>query len=331
MLASPVRICTLTYIHLPLNFLSAFSLVSDPRTGSPWLNPKETSIDYLGKRESFKTRSERSHQASRPDPEDLDHTLDNAELTNGSAMEVSAHSSAIVTASHLQYAQSSSNRAIAGPSPLPPLSIYFVSSLSALGNVSSLGSRQNHRFVPNIWRDKHGIQPRDIVWRKDMSGYVLEQMRGEAMKGFQYLASRPGSVYLVPVQEAWGGVDNITQAGAFLWTGAKKRKTDADESLEDDGELKVLTPPPYAMLDWRKHRTAVYNLPYLLGERNLERLLEGMPIFENELIAIKRKPNTAGLQMVLWKIMGYLASCDKLPGLDVEQTDSVRTNQSHET
>ena len=307
MLASPVRLCTLTHARLPLDFLSAFSPIEDPRTGHPWLNPGETSIKYLGKRDPNTLQNESINPVSGGAAQVSDPSVNDAEKsdcpTNGSSIQASSFAGI----SQPQHARSTLSRPIIGSSVSAPLSLYVVSSTRALDKISSLGSRQNHRFVPSIWKDNHGIQSRDIIWRKDMSNYILDQMRYEALKGLRYLASRPGSMYLVPVQEAWSAADKITQVGAFLWTGMR-RAAALNENSEDSSALRTLIPPPpYAMLNWRKHQISVYNLPHLLGEAGFRCLMENKPVFGNELIAVKRKSNTAGLQMVLWKIMGYLA------------------------
>ena len=328
MLASPVRMCTLTNIHLPLHFLSAFSPVKNARTGNPWLIPEETSIKYPGKRGSVNSQNDQTFQSSKRASEDSSCALAVGEQSKSLTTGSSTQSSNMTAASCQQHLQSASSEATVGSLPSPSLSLYVVSSFPALEKVSLLGSRQTHRFLPFFWKDQLGLQSRNIVWRKDMPDYVLDQMRGEAMKGLSYLASRLGNVYLVPMQGVWSSVDKVSQAGAFLWTGVKKRETAFDETTQESGGSELLPPPPYAMLDWRKHRTVVYNLPYVLGDRHFGRLMESLPIFENELIAMKRKSNTAGLQMIFWKIMGYLASRDKLHRPEQDQIKPGHTNEA---
>ena len=297
----------MTYIRLPSHFLSPFSLLNDPRTGNPWLNPDEINVDFLGKHETSDSSDRLVDSVPNAFPENSDLLLKEQRGT-----ELLAASSLQGLDTVLTVPQPPSSFS---PCPLPvtQFSLELLSSPLVLDAISSLERRQIYRFIPLLWKERIDIHRRGIVWRKDMSEYVLQRMRDAATRGLQYLSSRPGKMYLAPISEGWSGVNRVTQVGALLWTGVGEAGTFALSGPEGSVALEKpkSKPPPYAMFDWRKHRIPIYNLPDLLGEGNARQLAELAPIFKSELIAIKRKSNTAGLQMLFWKLMGYLATKDK--------------------
>ena len=309
MLTSPIRFCAMTQIRLPSHFLSSFSVLYDPRTGKPWLNPDDTDIDFLGKHDlSGSNAGTTVHNPESSAPDSATPTPKDGQSTDSLASYSEAGLDTGLTALPLPSTSASSRLPASQPRTRPP-SFQVCSSTLVLDEISSLRSRQKFHFIPRSWKEEKGIQPRDTVWRKDMPEYVLRQMRDEAMKGLLYLSSRPGTMYLVPIREGWSGMDKAEQVSALLWTGLREVANFTPETSEDSIALVEQNPipPPYAMFDWRKRRTPIYNLLYLLGEENVKRLVESAPRLKCELIAIKRKSNTAGLQMLLWKLMGHLA------------------------
>ena len=162
-----------------------------------------------------------------------------------------------------------------------------------------------------------------------MEGFVLERMRDEVLGELAYVLGR-GKGYVVGCGEGWEGVKPKKQVGAVLWTGKGRggkgggeeedgaydeEGFDQDQKFEDGGGAekglgdtsKQGFPPPYAMTTYKDSHIPVYNLVMLLGPKLVQRLREEHPVFGSEVLVIKDKRPMMGLQMKLWKLMGFLA------------------------
>jgi hypothetical protein len=150
------------------------------------------------------------------------------------------------------------------------------------------------------------------VWRTDMDTFVLELMRRRVVDGLVYLIERKRG-YLAGCVD-W---DDAKRAGrqqaAILWIGSAS--SDGQEAADSESEaqpirsqlLEEAGPPSFATLTISKdkpHMVPVHNLLTMLGAEHLAELRKrGV---SGDLLVLKHKRITVGVQMKLWKLQGYL-------------------------
>jgi len=146
---------------------------------------------------------------------------------------------------------------------------------------------------------------RNPVWREDMGDVLLRMLRRRATDALVTWASstmtpKDGFETLRPCS-GWAEVDMAKPGGCVLWLpGVKQNSRGA---------------APYATLDIAgaqyKQKLVVHNLPWLLGESEVERLKSESPTFCNHQILVLRHgkcQRLTELHLLLWRVQGYLAS-----------------------
>lgn len=94
--------------------------------------------------------------------------------------------------------------------------------------------------------------------------------------------------------------------------------TSTGHNFTPEGEVAAFEgpePPFYAMVKYKSHFIPIYNLPKLLGSEHLAHLRATVPCAHDIMAVIKKKVRTVGLQMELWKLMGYMAQTETLGAL----------------
>lgn len=278
-----MRHCLLTGARLPSYFLLNFGLATHPGTGAKWHLPRITA----------EVTADTADEASK---ESMDGQHQNPPILKDQA--------------------STDQRA---GTKLPPRllsSTYFHASRQALSFASSLGASPSKALIPYRWKDDAAINAKEIVWREDMSDYVLELLRKGVFKDLRYLVSRPAA-YVVACED-WREVQKYAQIGAVMWLGPDGiHGDDGDERARDCGsELECLAssewqgqaPPAYAMYLYRGHHIPIYNLQTLLGLKYVTSLRElERSHFRKGLAILKQKNGTSKIHLKLWKLLGYLA------------------------
>ena len=203
------------------------------------------------------------------------------------------------------------------PKPLRTLSSNYLSARAvAMRFISKLRRREHARLLPFRWKEDPTLKLNDIVWREDMDEYILSLMRHDIVRKLTYLSSQPAG-YIARC-DGWDHIDKHRQVAATLWLGeavpAFKFHRDEEEpvaSVDAAGSKEWDTgPPAYAMVHYRDRYIPTYNLPSLMGRKQLGRWMSGCPQLRGSMAVVKQKHNTVGLQLALWKLMGYLAPYD---------------------
>lgn len=151
--------------------------------------------------------------------------------------------------------------------------------------------------------------PKKVNFRPDMGTFILELLRRRVVETLKYLCSLKRG-YLVACEggesRVWEDAKKKQSTGAMLWLGPR---------IGREGEG---SPPPgeFATVDVDKEaksKIAVHNLVSLLGSSYVEDLRRHAPkIFDAEVVVLKSKRNTVDLQLLLWKLQGYLATYEDI-------------------
>ncbi|KAL2037362.1 hypothetical protein N7G274_009847 [Stereocaulon virgatum] len=297
-LATSPRQCLLTGLRMPSHFLIPFGLATHPETGAPW---------HLPKLEMQPTPSKSSEASS--------------EATVNRTIPLSPQASSTTKPETLPASQQST-RAAAGT--------HFLASRKVLKDVSNLPANSYGRLLPFRWKDDSSIKTSEVVWRQDMDTFVLEILRKNVMQYLVYLPTRPAA-YIVGCKD-YESISKSHQIGAVLWLGSNPQdegqKGLAKEGRESASAPEYSGPPPYAMHYYRSRYIPVYNLPTLLGPKNICTLreLKSKP-YEGEYAVIKAKRPTMQARWKLWTLLGYLAGCEDEAANANELSDGTEFKQ----
>ncbi|KAL8873124.1 MAG: hypothetical protein Q9174_001354 [Haloplaca sp. 1 TL-2023] len=276
-IASPVRSCMLTEARIPAYFLIDFGLARHPKTGKPWQLPK-LAIDRNTISPDAKYPDAKSPDAKSPDAKDAGANVhsnlpDVQETSEGSG------------------AYSQPARAVA--------SEYILSQRPALSLVSQINERTFVRMTEARWKTDGRFNCEEIVWRQDMESFVAGLMRKKCVSLLKYLSGQPAAY--IAACDSYEGLQKKHQSGAALWLGKQYQ--------HDLSAAEGVAPSPYAMLQYKSSTyIPLYNMPVLLGNECLDQLRGSGTVFQGPLAVIKHKRNTVNLQLLLWKLMGYLSS-----------------------
>ncbi|KAF4814454.1 hypothetical protein CGCSCA5_v007860 [Colletotrichum siamense] len=136
-----------------------------------------------------------------------------------------------------------------------------------------------------------------IVWRQDMDNFVLENLRRQAVNTILYylrLSEDADRGYLRPC--SFRDVHEMQKRGCLLWM---PPNGDGPEPLEQFATFDVPD------VKWEK-KLAVHDLNQLLGPEHMATLRQYSLFKDNSLILLGKRRSIA-LQLVLWKLQGYLA------------------------
>lgn len=192
-------------------------------------------------------------------------------------------------------------------------STHFLASRQVLAHISSLHPSKYERLMPQRWKHDASVKLFDIVWREDMDIFVLEILRRNLSKELMYLASRP-TAYIAPCK-TYESINDHRQVAVVLWLSNNPNKSMHDERAsgeETSFDCRQIGPPSYAMHYYKTHCIPCYDLAALLGPIQLRALRDSRPDhFNDQLALMKLKRNTVGVQLALWKLLGYMVQSRK--------------------
>jgi hypothetical protein len=294
-LATPVRTCRVTSVVLPRYFLQDFNLIAHPQTKEPWWMPGSLARKF----------SPRDGPESILEPDEVE----NKEISSGKEL----NAKKLVTAEDTTPGKTGS--AIGYSSEGRPLSTrhigpcsYVLSREPVVAQFSrreSLGQQLNTVFGGRLREQKSLLKVvRNARVRPDIDAFMLELLRRRVVEGLEYLVQL-GS-YVRPCCGWEDATMPSRQPGAILWVGPVLGQGPGDANNESQTGV----PPEFATVDIRninKQKIPVYNLEVLLGRDHLQALREKSSIFERELLIIKHKRRAVDIQLLLWKLQGYVA------------------------
>lgn len=272
-----------TNVGLPRYFLEDFTLVEHPQTGKPWWVPK-------GLTSPIPTSSSGISEENTSKDGDAE------------AEEGSEETEIKVTTAH-----------VAKPmrKPSPPR-VYVISRKLLYTRISSHGkTRYTNRHVSFLGnRGKYDSRfGKSTVWRRDMDNFVLDLMRSRAVQQLLYFLKRDeeiGTKYLQPCA-SWSEIKDLDHRGCVLWYSASEAGGYQDQTRPSGGNA----PGEYATVDIPEKQYGAslpaHNLEYLLGENHLRNLRESAVFRDNNIVLLGQR-RTIMLQLMLWRIQGYLAS-----------------------
>lgn len=310
MLSGPIRKCSVTGARLPTGFLIRFNLEPHPRTGKLWMMPLGVA---LSKQEQDQAAKENRSIKARGTDDQLDNSTPSANgTTDGRPSQYNiAEPAELEPSSSPNPLASSSNLEVPEIKPLSKNdpSSYILATFPTLSQIPKLPKRSLNRSNPHRWKERHGAQSLDIVFRPDMASLILSLLRQKVAHWLGYLASLEQN-YLrtltFPTSPTLKPQDPLTdhpQAAAILWLGSPNSQhrallfgpTSSDRSL-------------FAIAGHNINGMGVpvFDLATLLGEEVLAGLRQRGHPFSQEAVVVKGKrvPNR-GLEAV-WKLVGYL-------------------------
>lgn len=161
------------------------------------------------------------------------------------------------------------------------------------------------------------------AWRADMDTFILEMMRRRIAEMLGYLGGMQDRY--IRKCESWERVDFSQQVGCVLWMGQKRlgdeTARDGKQDQESDREQEI---PPGEFEIKRigsggRRVVPVHNLRTMMGKEWVQKMKEGNAKFGNQILVVKSKNATKEVQMMLWKLQGYVATFGGIPSTDIPQ------------
>ncbi|MCJ1478464.1 hypothetical protein MMC13_007144 [Lambiella insularis] len=318
-LATPVRTCILTGARLPLALLVPFSIRERPPKNSRlWIVPD-------GFKDLF-VAAPPTQQPSSASP-DADNSDGDVVLSKEPGLPSTKPLNEGKTSRGIQKdATGLANAPSLFPTSVAPYqSTFYVSAqLACISHVASLSPRSLYRLMPFRWKNHFGDSLRTVVFRDDMSTFILSLHRRRLLRKILELLTSDGH-YLVPYSPDYR--KEPKQLSALIWIEPRQNSMDIEsktEMLESNmtaGAIKPKTEKPemYAIMRGEEKALPVFDLCHLLGVENVERLLDGehRDVFEkSKVLGVKAKQATVGLIWQLWRLSGYLADEKKTHNLN---------------
>ncbi|KAL2263290.1 hypothetical protein VTK26DRAFT_7480 [Humicola hyalothermophila] len=301
-LATPVRRCPVTSTALPKFFLQRFNLASHPETGNPWIVPQD--LDSKVPRAAA-TQPEEEQEPSTSEPEESSPAASPHSPSEPATTRKRLSGSAPAPASSRRQHRGPSCYVLARQRLLQEFraerSEFFRADRRRLFRISDRGPTH---LTPALGA---------ATWRDDMDAVLLELMRRRVVEGLLHFAGmveREGRKYVVRCRE-WDEVKGLKHRGCLLVLGG---------GMRDGGGGGV---PRLSTMEIEGvrfgGRLAVHDLETLLGEEHTARLRkESALLGEGELFLLGRRA-TIKLQMLLWKLQGYMA----YPGERSSETEDI--------
>ncbi|KAH7309545.1 Alpha/Beta hydrolase protein [Stachybotrys elegans] len=280
-LATPLRTCALTSVQLPRYFLQDLEVVSHPETGKPWFAPGPLLFKHL-----VPHRSPTEETPTKKDkPTVAEQDSDRGEAAEEPSQAIGEKSEHLTRSSKA------------------PLTIYTLSRKAVLDAVDKKGMKASSRSL--LARRKglaYGIKS-DVAahFRPDMGDTLLRIMRRKIVDVLimrsANRANRADRLRFVHPCSSWDEIKDVRLRESVLWLPTDKRDHQLYSTLDIEGV-------------GYNGKMAVYDLPYLLGEEEVERLRQSSDMFrQGEIFVLTRWPSTSvtSLHMLLWRLEGYLA------------------------
>ncbi|KAF9872057.1 esterase-like protein [Colletotrichum karsti] len=304
-LATPLRQCPVTKKYLPSFFLQKFKAVSRPGTNDVWVVPEDTVTQ---------TWQEESNSEDGP------------EENNEDAKEPSQESPDAAVASPPNQEQPAPpefpyKKAMSAPTA------YVLARKQLLKNMPKSKGAAPHGGTANMIfmkRDRFmKVAKAKLVWRADMDDFVLENMRRQVVNTILYyirLAEKDSRVYLQPCP-TWETTARVQKRGCLLWlpsnVGSQESAGPAGPSVEQFATYEV------PGVRWEKS-LPVHDLEFLLGPENMA-ILRRHSLFRDHSLVVVKKDRSVALQLLLWKLQGYLA---EYPGDHIFQPKGAKPESS---
>ena len=169
------------------------------------------------------------------------------------------------------------------------------------------------KLIPHRWKPPFGPmtvrEERMMVWRQDMPGFVLGQMRKDVMRKLKRAihADQEGDT----TRRVWSVVEVTGQSGEDLT--AALNNVEAIEGM-GSGAVLVLgrqadAPrfPSYVTLPQVKSKVPVFDLSVLLPDSDVEQLRDLDPRFRGTALFFKADDSvTVDALLALWKLQGFI-------------------------
>lgn len=186
----------------------------------------------------------------------------------------------------------------------------------------STGKYKRHlskKLLSPRWRGKRSpLSQQDmkaLVWRQDMTSFVLKGLRKEAAKALQNAAPpdeetgrKVWSVVLsaqeeVSIRKIEEGLKKVNmenmQTGAVLVMG--------HGSTTPETEFPKSALPDYVTLPQTRSKVPVYDLGVLLSEANRQSLRDAHPLFREQVLFFRPiRTKTLQVSLALWRLKGYV-------------------------
>lgn len=183
-----------------------------------------------------------------------------------------------------------------------PITSYMLSRKSLVDMVG--GPNKKYLALLLAVRSGMAIAPdsKNAIWRDDMGDMLLRMMRKYATDALTIRGNRlrePKHKFIEPCP-SWKDVEGVRLRGCVLWLPGRKDAAEQYTTLDIDGAQ-------YG------RKMVVYNLHWLLGEEEVQRLRDSAEVFrDGEIFVLKqwRSMSMMRLHLLLWKLQGYLAEPD---------------------
>jgi hypothetical protein len=313
-LATPVRKCPITGVALPGFFLQRFNLIAHPETKTPWFVPHglETKVPAAsimhGSEATEATQpmpdpatpttvkpeaSEAAHPGSEPaQSPSLETTWDSSESVGEELKEDKA-------------AARAENLGKIGPAAYTLSRQQLLQELQRDKSPYFRGQKRLLR-MSQYGRSKSGSLLNDAKWRSDMDTVLLEIMRRRIVEGLCHFSKMVESFerhYLIKC-EHWDDVKELKHRGCLLYLGPPDNSTSSESASN-------YVPPRLSTMDMGPERfgakLTVHNLRELLGEKHLSQLRQQSELLQDGSLYLLGRKATTSLQMLLWKLQGYMA------------------------
>jgi hypothetical protein len=166
----------------------------------------------------------------------------------------------------------------------------------------------------------------NATWRHDMDSVLLELTRRRVVEGlchFAQMVQQQDRAYIVKC-ERWTDAPTFNHRGCLLYLGPPE-----GASTEAGSEY---IPPRLSTMDMGKVRfgskLAVHNLRELLGEGHVGRLRQESELLRDGSLFLLGRQATVNLQMLMWKLQGYMALGEEQAALDGQRNGDDRHQQN---
>ncbi|KAK4138524.1 hypothetical protein BT67DRAFT_369930, partial [Trichocladium antarcticum] len=306
-LATPMRKCPVTTTNLPKFFLQRISLVTHPETQEPWFVPQD--LDSKVPTAATPPPAAPEHDAAGPEPAPAaaEHKPSPPPRKRGAAVHT-------------------------GPST------YILSKQSLLRELTRRESPRlgDHRRLMRQGSSRIGRAVGAAVWRSDMEAVLLELMRRRVVDGLLHFAAMVEAEdrkYLVRCAR-WDAVRELNHRGCLLFLG----RGGGVEGKIGGGEEEPLLRPGYELprlstmeIEGVRYggTLAVHDLRVLLGVQHVARLKGGSRLLRDGSLFLLGRQATVHLQMLLWKLQGYMAWDGPRDTADVASAESLADSQAN--
>ncbi|KAI1117255.1 hypothetical protein F5Y14DRAFT_403748 [Nemania sp. NC0429] len=300
-LATPIRQCTASRTRLPSFFLQDFNLISHPETGQPWWVPRSLLQD----------QTPNSQQASTPG----DESSTKAQELDEQQADVGPGPKGSVAPEEDPSMETAAGDESGDANPYGPAAYV----LARQDLIASFMERTSgyHLFSKRLFggsSSRYAKFAPQAVWREDMDSFLLHQMREGIIKDLIYLSRlcTESSRYYIVKCYGWDDMQ-YKHEGAVLWFGDADEPNKVASAKVQPGLFSIYN----ITNDTKTASVAVHNIPMLLGAEGLAKVRQDATILADGSLFMLAGRRTAGLQMKLWRLQGYLA--DYRDGSEVKQ------------